>query len=93
MAWKLRTLTTLQEVWNLIPGAYMAANNCLDLKDLTPSHRHRCWQNTNANEIKKNKKRKKLFMCVDLACRTPSGAEARVQSPSYSGINHGWTNF
>lgn len=36
----------------------MAANNCLDLKDLTPSHRHRCWQNTNANEIKKIKKEK-----------------------------------
>lgn len=66
MARKLRILTTLQEDWDLIPRAYMAANNCLELKDLTPSHRHRCWQNTNANEIKVIlffKRKKAVHMC------------------------------
>ena len=54
MAQPLRALTALPEDLGSNLSTYMAAHNCLQLQDLTFSHRHTCRQNAKEHKIKVN---------------------------------------
>ncbi|EGW01633.1 hypothetical protein I79_012302 [Cricetulus griseus] len=60
MAQQLRAPTALPEDSGSIPSTHTTAHNCnSSSRDVTPSHRHTCRQNTNARNIKINYKKEK----------------------------------